>query len=265
MHYVKNILMCPPTYYTVRYEINPWMNVDVKPNKEKTSNQWKELYKVLKGLNINIYLIKPNPHLPDMVFTANGGLAYGNKFIVSNFRYPQRQKEAEIFSSWFKRKGFEIYSLPKDYYFEGEGDAFIIGDNIIAGFRFRSDIHSHNLIAEIIGKRVISLELINPNFYHLDTCFCPLDNETAIYFPGAFDNYGIKAITSLMPNTIKVGKRDAMNFCCNAVVYKKDIIMNRPSNKLKLQLEDMGFKVYYLDFSEFIKAGGSSKCLVLYI
>ena len=257
--------MCPPTYYTVNYEINPWMNVRVKPDKEKAPLQWKNYCDLLTKLKIKVHTIKPRPSLPDMVFTANAGLLFKKKFIVSNFRYPQRQGEAKYFSQWFKRRGYEVITLPRDYLFEGEGDALIIGDTLVAGFRFRSDIHSHRFIGDIIGKRVVSLELVNSNFYHLDTCFCPLNKDTAMHYPKAFDKYGIKVLNHLIPTLIKIRTKDAMNFCCNALVSGKKIIMNNCTGKLKDQLEGLGFKVYCLDFSEFIKAGGSSKCLALYL
>lgn len=237
--------------------------MQVKPDKQKAPMQWENLYDLLIELNINVHKIKPIQGLPDMVFTANAGLVFNNKFIVSNFRFPQRQKEAKFFYSWFKKRKYEVISLPKNHFFEGEGDALIIADTLVAGFRFRSDIHSHGFIADIIGKRVLSLELINSNFYHLDTCFCPLDDETALYFPGAFDSYGKKVLKNLIPNLIKVNKKDAANFCCNAVVSGKNIVLNTCSNKLKGQLENFGFDIYCLEFSEFMKAGGSSKCLVL--
>jgi len=257
--------MCPPTYYTVNYEINPWMNVRVKPDPQKTPIQWKNYYNLLIKLKIKVHKIKPRPDFPDMVFTANAGLLFKKKFILSNFRFPQRQGEAKFYSQWFKRRGYEVIPLPENHFFEGEGDALIITDTLVAGFRFRSDIHSHRFIGDIIGKRVVSLELVNSKFYHLDTCFCPLDNETAMYCPAAFDNYGKKVLNHLIPNLIKMNQQDAMNFCCNALVSRKNIVMNNCTNRLKSRLEDLGFKVYCLDFSEFIKAGGSSKCLVLYL
>ncbi len=261
---MKEVLTCPPTFYTVNYEINPWMDVKVKPDKLKASIQWKNFYNLLSSqLGITVHKIAPKAGLPDMVFTANAGLVLKNKFIESNFRFPQRQKEAKFFSSWFHKRGYEIISLPDNHFFEGEGDALIMADTLIAGFRFRSDIHSHRFIGESIGKKVISLELVNSRFYHLDTCFCPLDPETAMYYPGAFDSYGKKSLNYLIPNLIKMGKKDAMNFCCNAVVRGKNIILNHCSSILKNRLENLGFHVYCLDFSEFIKAGGSSKCLTL--
>lgn len=262
---MNEILMCPPTYYTVDYEINPWMDTRDKPDKQKAATQWEKFYDLLSKLSVKIYKIEPQPGLPDMVFAANAGIVFDKKFIVSNFRFPQRQKEANFSVLWFKNKGYEIFSLPEKNLFEGEGDALMIADTLIAGFKYRSDIYSHRLIGEIMGKEVISVELINSSFYHLDTCFCPLSQETAMYYPGAFDDYGQKALNHLIPNLIRVSEKDAMNFCCNAVVSGKNIILNKCSNELKSRLENLGLNVYCLDFDEFIKAGGSSKCLVLYL
>jgi N-dimethylarginine dimethylaminohydrolase len=260
---MRRLLLCPPKYYSVDYEINPWMHVQVKPDREKALAQWNAYVKTLGNLGIKIELIEPVEKLPDMVFTANGGLVHGKKFIVSNFRYPQRQGEAAHFERWFREKGFEIIKLPEEVLFEGEGDAFIIGDTLVAGFRFRSDIRSHNLIAEALGMRVISLECSSPDFYHLDTCFSPLNRDTALIYPKAFDKYGLKALSNIFSDIIEVGEEDAKKFCCNAVVAGRDIIMNNSSDELTSTLQEKGFNPVQLDFSEYIKAGGSAKCLAL--
>ncbi len=262
---MTELLLCPPTYYTVDYEINPWMHIHNKPDRELAESQWTAFYRLLTELKVTVHRIDPKPGLPDMVFTANGGLVFGNKFIVSNFRHAERAKEAPVFASWFKNRGYEVVHLPRDRYFEGEGDALMFGDTLVAGFKFRSDIHSHRYIGEVIGRRVISLELASPNFYHLDTCFCPLNDETAIYYPEAFDSYGREVLKHIIPNLIEVGRKDAMNFCCNAVVSGKNVIMNNCSAELRRRMETLGLNVFQLSFSEFIKAGGSSKCLSLYL
>lgn len=260
---MRSLLLCSPDFYSVDYEINPWMHINIQPDRELARAQWEDYVKLLKKLKIKVELIEPVEGLPDMVFTANGGLLYKDKFIVSNFRYPERHDEAAYFEQWFREKGYEVVSLPQGVFFEGEGDAFIVGDTLIAGFRFRSEIKSHNIIGEILAVRVISLELISPSFYHLDTCFSPLDRETALIYPGAFDSYGLKAISNIFPNIIEVSDEDAARFCCNAVVAGRDIIMNKSSGELTSALKERGFTPHQLDFSEYIKSGGSAKCLAL--
>ena len=49
-------------------------------------------------------------------------------------------------------------------------------------------------IGRMLGCRVIPVELVDPRYYHLDTCFCPLAPATAIWYPPAFDDYGQRAI-----------------------------------------------------------------------
>ncbi len=260
-----NILMCQPTYYAVQYKINPWMDTHIQPDTALAHRQWDNLLDQFKKTDVQVHLIDPQQGLPDMVFTANAGLVFNNIFIVSRFRYPQRQKEADFFLSWFKERDYEIKKLPEQYYFEGEGDALFFKETLIAGYRYRSDIHTHRFISEIIEREVLSVELTHPSFYHLDTCFCPLDQDYVLYYPGAFDAYGVKVLENIIPNLVAVSDEDAHNFCCNAVVLGKKIILNQCSDPLKVLLEDIGFQITQLAFSEFIKAGGSSKCMTLFL
>lgn len=258
--------MCPPAYYNIKYEINPWMNIHRSADTSAAQRQWENLYNILKdNLKIDIELIEPDPKLPDMVFTANAGLVKDKKFICSNFRYKQRQPERDLFSEWFMKNGYEVIGLPKRYYFEGEGDALFLGDTVFAGYRYRSDIHTHRYIAKIFDMRVISVELTDSYFYHLDTCFCPLADNTVFYYPYAFDSYANTAIKNLIPNRIRVRKKEAVTFCCNAIVYGNKIVMNRGADILKHRLEELGFSVYQIELSEFIKAGGSAKCMIMWI
>src|SRR2546430_11240564 len=180
--------------------------------------QWKALSPPLPKLDSKINLIAPQPKLPDMVFTANAGLTVGRKFIPSNFRHKERAGEAPHFARWMEEHGYKISWLPNELYFEGEGDALFAGDALFCGYKFRSDIQSHRAVADLLGCLVISLELVDPRFYHLDTCFCPLSDGGAVWFPPAFDEYGQRAIREHVAELIDVGPEKAMHFSCNAVV-----------------------------------------------
>ena len=262
---MTEVLMCTPDYYTVSYKINPWMNPGRKPNEAAASAQWRRLYEKLQELGIKISLLNQVQGLPDMVFTANAGLVFKDDFILANFRYPQRRPESACFEAWAETAGMKVRYLPLDHYFEGEGDALFFRDMLIAGYRIRSDIQSHVHISSIIEREVLSVELVNPDFYHLDTCFSPLDDTTALFFPDAFDSYGKKVLERAVPDLIPVSEEDARKFCCNAVVEERNIIMNQCSRSLQKTLRDIGFELHLLHFDEFIKAGGSSKCMVLFI
>jgi N-dimethylarginine dimethylaminohydrolase len=107
------------------------------------------------------------------------------------------------------------------------------------------------------------LELIDPRFYHLDTCFCPLDENSAIYYPGAFDEYGRSVLLDRIPHLIEVSAAEAVSFSCNAVVVGHSVVLNEGAPKLARSLVDAGFGVRPVKLTEFIKAGGSAKCLTL--
>ena len=259
------ILMCPPEHYTIRYVINPWMNLSRKIHPERAHQQWDRLYNILTGLAVKVYLIRPVPRLPDMVFTANAGLQVGRQLFLSRFRYRQRKPEAAYFKKWFQRKKFQLVEFPPGIFFEVEGDALFFGDALFAGYRFRSDIRAHTFISEKLGIEVLSLELVDRRFYHLDTCFTPLNADSALYYPAAFDRYARKVIEENVPDSVRVPAKEALRFVCNAVVIGRDVVIHEGCPKTGRLLHDRGFRVHETDLSEFIKAGGSAKCLTLQI
>jgi N-dimethylarginine dimethylaminohydrolase len=260
---VPRILMCPPDYFGIEYEINPWMNVRVGSDTERSRRQWDDLVETLRDLAVEIELMGPVAGLPDLVFTANAGLVYRNQFICSRFRFPVRQGESGHFAARAEELGFEVVHMPAGYHFEGAGDALFCGETLFAGYRFRSDVRSHQWVGERLGVEVLPMELVDPRFYHLDTCFCPIAPGWAIYYPGAFDEYGRSVLRDRIPNLIEVAAEEAVSFSCNAVVVGRTVVLNRGASKLADTLRDAGFTTRPLEFSEFIKSGGSAKCLTL--
>jgi N-dimethylarginine dimethylaminohydrolase len=262
---MRNLLLCPPDHYGIEYEINPWMSRARGAEVELAKAQWNGLYERLSSLDCQIDLIPPQPKLPDMVFTANAGLTVGKKFIPSNFRHQERAGEAPYFARWMEEHGYEVSWLPENFYFEGEGDALFSDDALFCGYKFRSDINSHRAVADILGCLVISVELVDPRFYHLDTCFSPLPDGAAVWFPAAFDEYGQRAIREHVRELIDVSEEEAAQFSCNAVVLERDIVLPEGAPKLVATLKDRGYRCHPLPMSEFIKAGGACKCLTMFL
>jgi N-dimethylarginine dimethylaminohydrolase len=262
----RSLLMCPPDYYGIEYEINPWMDLRRPANAERAQAQWRALYDLLTtGLGVRVELLEPAKGLPDLVFTANAGIVADRRFIASRFLHHERQREQPTYEAWFRAHGYAIDTLPDDTCFEGEGDALWLGNTIFAGYRIRSDIRSHQAVATILGREVLSLELIDPRFYHLDTCFCPLDDRRAVYYPPAFDIYGQRVISQFVPEAVPVCDEDALRFGCNAIVAGHDVVLQSGCAALEGALRGAGFTPHPVDLSEFHKAGGSAKCLALWI
>jgi N-dimethylarginine dimethylaminohydrolase len=257
------ILMCPPTHYGIEYEINPWMNRSRGSSPERARQQWQGLHDALVKLGVQVELMTPQPGLPDLVFTANAGLVFHQRFFSSRFRHEVRARETPHFDAWFGEHGFHVEHLPKGMFFEGAGDALFCGPTLFAGYRIRSDVNGHQWLGQTLGKQVLPLELVNPYFYHLDTCFCPLAPGEALYHPEAFDSYGRKVLERQMPRLLAVGDNDAKRFGCNAVVVGKTAIVNAGCEQLVAGLERWGYQTVALELDEFLKAGGSAKCLTL--
>lgn len=257
------ILMCPPDFYGIEYEINPWMSRSRGSTPEKARRQWQSLYDTLLKLNVQVELMTPRPGLPDLVFTANAGLVFGQRFFSSRFRHAVRARESPHFDAWCAEHGFTVEHLPEGTYFEGAGDALFCGPTLFAGYRIRSDVGGHQYLGKELQRQVLPLELVDPRFYHLDTCFCPLAAGEAIYFPAAFDRYGQKVIESHIPRLVAVAEAEAARFACNAVVVGKTVIVNTGCGQLSADLRRWGYAVLAVELDEFLKAGGSGKCLTL--
>lgn len=255
--------MCRPEYYGIEYEINPWMDRRRGILVGEARRQWEHLYECLLRVGAAVHLLQPAPGLPDLVFTANSGMVWHDKVFLTRFRYSQRQPETTIADDWFREHRFEVIEIPAGWHFEGAGDALFCGNTLFGGYRIRSDIQALQWIAKQCGVRVIPLELVDAYYYHLDTCFCPLSPTEALYYPAAFDRYAQTALRTHIPNLIAVSADEAVRFACNAVVVGRDVILNTGCLRLERQLTNLGYRTHAIQLDEFLKAGGSAKCLTL--
>jgi lysine-ketoglutarate reductase/saccharopine dehydrogenase-like protein (TIGR00300 family) len=260
-------LMCPPDHYEVEYAINPWMEGNIhKSSRKRAIEQWQSLAQVLKQY-AEVDEIKPQEGWPDMVFTANAGLVLGNTVVLSRFLHKERQGEEPFFKQWFLEQGFTVQELPKDLPFEGAGDALLDREGrwLWAGYGFRSELDAHPYLAKWLEIEVLSLRLMDERFYHLDTCFCPLKGGYLLYYPPAFDAYSNRLIELRVPASrrIAVSEADAVKFACNAINVDQTVILNQASEGLKERLAQIGFQVVETPLTEFLKAGGTAKCLTL--
>ena len=255
--------MCPPTFFSIDYEINPWMKKEVQVDRRLAQRQWEDLFNLYTSLGVEVETISPAKDLPDMVFTANAGLVFGKKVVLANFRYPERKPESAYVAAWFEQQGYEVIKLDNGEYFEGQGEALWFGDKVISGFGFRSNRAGQARLKELFPEQLVSVKLVDPKFYHLDTCFLPIDKSVAAYYPAAFDQDSAAQLKNLVPNLIEVTHEEALVFTCNSMVIGKKVIMPRGSISLRKKLKEIGYEAVPLEISEFKKSGGGIRCLTL--
>ena len=255
--------MCPPSYFGVRYEINPWMRVTDAPDGRLAARQWRALERAYEALGVEVVTLAPAPQQPDLVFTANAGLVYGDRFVVSRFRHPERQGEEPHFHAWAEAAGFAVLERPAAQVVEGAGDALFCGDTLFLGHGFRTDAAVAPWLAQTLGVEVVPLRLVDPRFYHLDTCFCPLDAHTALAAPAAFDAQGWAELVSRVPRLIPVPEEVAVTFACNAVRVGDVLLTSGPAGAMASLLAPTGLRPWTLDMNEFRKSGGAVRCLTL--
>lgn len=256
------VLMSRPVHFEIAYEINPWMHVENQARSKRCLNQWQKLYDHYLYLGVKVELVEQPAGLPDFTFTANGGLVVGKKVILPSFRPVQRQPETAHFKKWFEANGYDCLSVKN--YFEGEGDALFFGKTLVMGFGQRTAIESHAEVARLLGVPTLSLELIDPRFYHLDTCFAPL-GDVVLYYPEAFSREGCAAIEKLAPpeKRIVLSYKEAEDFAANCVMVGDRVVSSCALKSFEHKLLGEGLDSDAFELDEFMKAGGSAKCLTL--
>jgi N-dimethylarginine dimethylaminohydrolase len=264
----RTILMCKPDFYTVSYRINPWMHPEDPTDTTKAVAQWQELYDVYQGLGFEIHLIDPIDGLPDMVYAANGGFVLDGVAYGAKFQYPQRQPEGPAYMDWFRSAGLQVAEPVETN--EGEGDFLLVGDVILAGTGFRSDSTSHEEIARVYGRDVITLKLINPSFYHLDTAIAVLDPEpdasgrsNIAYLESAFDEPSLAILRERFPDAIIATEEDAAILGLNSYSDGYNIVIAARATTFAEQLREKGYNPIGVDLSELLLGGGGVKCCTL--
>jgi N-dimethylarginine dimethylaminohydrolase len=264
----RTILMCKPDFYTVSYRINPWMHPEDPTDTTKAVAQWQELYDVYQGLGFEIHLIDPIDGLPDMVYAANGGFVLDGVAYGAKFQYPQRQPEGPAYMDWFRSAGLQVAEPVETN--EGEGDFLLVGDVILAGTGFRSDSTSHEEIARVYGRDVITLKLINPSFYHLDTAIAVLDPEpdasgrsNIAYLESAFDEPSLAILRERFPDAIIATEEDAAILGLNSYSDGYNIVIAARATTFASQLKEKGYNPIGVDLSELLLGGGGVKCCTL--
>ncbi|MFE7644188.1 dimethylargininase [Streptomyces phaeoluteigriseus] len=258
----RRYLMCRPTHFDVTYSINPWMDPSRPTSAQVALGQWKRLHDMFVGLGHDVRLIEPVPGLPDMVFAANGAIVVDGKVLVARFRHAQRVDEAEAYLDWFRRDGWSEVRQA-EYVNEGEGDFLYADGQILAGTGFRSDLRAHDEVREFFGRPVVSLTLVDPRWYHLDTALAVLGEGEVMYYPAAFSPQSRAILAERFPDAILAAEADAAVFGLNALSDGRNVILPRQAVGLAAQLRERGYTPVGADLTEMLKAGGSVKCCTL--
>ena len=257
----KTVLMCRPEYFTVSYRINPWMHPENPTDTSLALSQWESLYRTYLELGFDVHLIDPVPGFPDMVYSANGGLVIDGIAYSAKFAHEERAGEAPHYLQWLTDAGF-IPVQAKEIN-EGEGDFLPVGQRILAAHGFRSDIASHRELAETFGREVVSLHLVRPDFYHLDTALAILDDTTIAYLPEAFDQPSQDILRALYPDAIIASEADAAWLGLNLFSDGASVVMAAQATDLAADIAGRGFAVHPVDVSELLLGGGGVKCCTL--
>ena len=266
----RQYLMCRPSYFTVSYEISPWMDVSVPVDTPRAVAQWERLRDVHLDLGHTVHEIEPEPGLPDMVYAANGATVVDGIAYEARFRHPERAAEGPAYLKWFADLGFVTHGAEQVN--EGEGDLLTCGSRVLAGYGPRTDVASHAEAGALWGREVVSLELVDPRLYHLDTALTVLrgndggtpDDECDVaYLPEAFSPESREVLATLFPDALQATAEDAAVLGLNAVSDGEHVVLAQAATRFAAALRERGYEPVAVDTSELLRGGGGAKCCTL--
>ncbi|MFP4228192.1 MAG: dimethylarginine dimethylaminohydrolase family protein [Salinivenus sp.] len=268
------VVLTTPTHFDVEYVINPHMSEHVgSVNQAVAFQQWKALRAVYTALDVDPLVTTGQPGLPDMVFCANQTLPYYKPetdtrgVVLSRMHAEERKPEVPYYAEFFEQQGFEIKRLPDelDADLEGMGDAIWHPSRHLlwGGHGFRTTPEAYEALSDLLNVPIVLLRLVDADFYHLDTCFCPLDVGHVLVAPAAFNETGLALIDQCFDTVIEAPDAEARHqFACNAHCPDgTHVLIQEGCDETNRRLRAHGFRPVELDTSEFLKAGGSVFCM----
>jgi len=271
------LMMSAPDHFEVSYRINPWMDpVQWKSSagelRKQAGDGWKTLKAVYERLGADVEIQAPQAGLPDLVFTANAAMVLDRTALLARFRHPERRMELDHDRAFFeslRSRGWidSIVETPADLFFEGAGDAIWDPTRrlIWTGWGQRSSRPMAGIIERTYSVPAVSLELVDPRFYHLDTCLCVLSGGEILYYPPAFSKQSRETLQGLVDKDllIEAGALDAEHLAVNSVCLGDRVVLCYASGALRDTLTRRGYEVHVVPLDSFNRSGGSAYCLTL--
>lgn len=238
------------------------MHLENRVDKQKALQTYQEIKDLYQKLEAKVFEIEQDKNFFDMVYTANIGTVHNNIFIPANFKFAQRRGESSLGTKYFENKGFQVQKIPETVFFEGQGDLLTSGNRYFLGYGKRTDKKAKDYLEEILGEEITTLEMIDPYYYHLDTAFAPLSDDTVVINPKSFTKDGLDLIKKSFDNVIETNQQDNNILACNLIHIDNNIVIGKGiSQSLKDDLSNHGYLTYEIDMKEYLKGGGSIKCV----
>jgi N-dimethylarginine dimethylaminohydrolase len=118
---------------------------------------------------------------------------------------------------------------------------------------------------EELGIPVTPLQLVDEHCYHLDTCLCPLNDEAALIYPGAFSRESLEIIRKSWRRIHALTSQEAHAFMGNGILANGRYIVPHLTPNLDHILASEGLMPVLVDTSEFEKSGGSAFCMKAFL
>jgi N-dimethylarginine dimethylaminohydrolase len=255
---LKKCIISKPLNYSIAEPINKLQEKNIgNINKSKSLYQHNELVNILLNNEVDIEFMKTIKDKNYQVFTRDIGFVIFDTLFICKMSKNIRKEEVNELKHFSNRNNLKIHIMSN--YIEG-GDVFVHNNNILIGISTRTSERALDEISKVIPKsyNLISVKF-NTDMLHLDCVFNVINKTTCIYS----DDYILNSSAlDLFQKKIKIPKNVVDELGTNYFVLSENTVIVTHEYMKKL-LKNYFENIIYIDYSEFIKGGGSVRCSIL--
>jgi len=284
----QTVLMSGVDYFDDTAAINPFMDETLSVDRAKAADEHIQIKNALQEAGVTVIQVNPPTDCQDGVYTANWALVRGDKAVMSNLPNA-REGEMPYAEQILRIQGKQIFHVPDELRFSGQGDALPCGNFLFCGSGYRSDPAAHQYAANILGYEIIQLQTIpqldeaghpvinsfsgwaDSPFYDIDLAIsilrAPTDTQKGLiaWCPDAFlpeSRAKLAAFDGVDKITVSL-KEAYDSFACNLVSTGETVVMGKHAPELQAAIEAAGLKTITPEITELTKGGGYIRCTTL--
>jgi N-dimethylarginine dimethylaminohydrolase len=261
---LRKAVVCPPTFFEIVAPTNAmqeyyWSNGHPRPNPQLMAEQHQMLVKVLRDSGVDVYSLKPDPHLPYQHATRDVGTVIGDRLVLSSMMEPSRRGETEVARQVLKRYGLTV--LEPDGHVEG-GDILVHGTTLYVGIGKRTDLEGAEYLCRTFKHDLdIAVLPFKQIYTHLDTVFGVAGPDLALVYEEAFNPPELERIRAAFPRVILLDEAEQKTGGANVLSLDPELVVSIAENvSVNERLRQAGLEVVTVSYSEVIKSGGSVRC-----
>ena len=254
---MNKVIVCSPRTEYFRVEEPGKHNISERANRDRAIEQHATFRRILEEHGVEVINVGELGGHPNSVFTRDTAVCTPSGFIKLRMGLPTRRGEEEWMEKILDKMGIEKIGEIKPLGTVEGGDVIITENYAFIGISGRTNMEGARQISDILKNEGYSTRMIRVpgEHLHLGGAMSVLLKDTIL----AVDTIPQSNFDGFDVLTVPEG-----NFITgNVISLGRDVIVEKRNKNVGNILQLHGFRVIYIDLSEFVRGNGGPSCLIL--